>query len=170
MARKTVIAEVTAALDTFSDAAICGSDGKGMLVASAPCAANAAKTVISAKVEETSGRGAAAIVETVSSAMAAPGEYDMIHIIQNGRGNLEYPALSCPDLIRASIIFTRNLAKAMDCRVEPGNDEWRFPCVDSQQARNTCAPSPTISCCRASETAGDSRITSACTPKIATAR
>ena len=37
-----MIAEVTAALvDTFSDAAICGSDGSRMLVASVPVAASA---------------------------------------------------------------------------------------------------------------------------------
>ena len=35
------MAEVTAALDTFSDAAICGSDGSRMLVASVPVAASA---------------------------------------------------------------------------------------------------------------------------------
>jgi hypothetical protein len=40
----------------------------------------------------------------------------------------------------------------------------------SQQARSTLGPSPTISGCRASDTAGDIRITSACTPKIAAAR
>src|SRR5258707_15339596 len=84
------MADVTAALDTFKDAAICGSEGRRILVASVPVAASAARTAISAKVEETSGRGAAAIVETVSSAMAAPGEYDMMYIIQNGRGNLRW--------------------------------------------------------------------------------
>ena len=67
-----MIAEVTAALETFSDAAICGSDGSRILVASVPVAASAASTAICRKVEETSGRGAAAIVEMVWSAMEAP--------------------------------------------------------------------------------------------------
>jgi hypothetical protein len=31
-------------------------------------------------------------------------------------------SMSCPDLIRASIYLEKNLAKGMDCRVEPGND------------------------------------------------
>src|ERR1700720_356179 len=30
---------------------------------------------------------------------------------------------SCPDLIRAFIILRRSLAKRMDCRVKPGNDQ-----------------------------------------------
>src|SRR5258708_27072947 len=125
MARKTVIAEVTAALDTFSDIAICGSDGKRMLVASVPVAASAARTVISAKVEETSGRGAAAIVETVSSAMAAPGEYDMMYIIQNGRGNLLWSvggqlSASCPGLSRASTSLFFNEREDVDGRGNPG--------------------------------------------------
>jgi len=40
----------------------------------------------------------------------------------------------------------------------------------AQQARSTFGPSPTISGCRASDTAGDIRITSACAPKIVAAR
>src|ERR1700704_6941273 len=79
-ARKTVMADVTAALDTFRDAAICGSDGSRILVASVPVAASAASTAISAKVEETSGHGAASIVATVWSAMEAPAHFDMMHI------------------------------------------------------------------------------------------
>src|ERR1700704_5419870 len=86
-ARKTVMADVTAALDTFRDAAICGSDGSRILVASVPVAASAARTAICRKVEETSGRGAAATVETVWSVMGAPGEYDIIHIKKNGLKN-----------------------------------------------------------------------------------
>src|SRR5207253_1999126 len=62
-----VMAEVTAALVTFSDAAICGSDGNRMLVASVPVAARPASTAICMKVE-VSGRGAVSIV-TVWSAM-----------------------------------------------------------------------------------------------------
>jgi hypothetical protein len=93
-------------------------------------------------------------LEMVSSAMDAPVEYDMTHIIQNGRVNLQYSTLSCPDLIRSS----------------PAMTDGDFVCIESQQARSACAPSLTISGCRASETAGDIRITSACTPKIATAR
>ena len=40
------MAEVTAALVTFSDAAICGSEGSRILVASVPVAASAASTAI----------------------------------------------------------------------------------------------------------------------------
>jgi hypothetical protein len=40
-----------------------------------------------------------------------------------------------------------------------GNDEQGEPSF--QQARNTSGPSPTMSGCRASDTAGDIRITSA---------
>src|ERR1700712_1041023 len=56
-----VIAEVTAALVTFSDAAICGNDGSRMLVASVPVAASSANTAICTTVEEASGRGAVSI-------------------------------------------------------------------------------------------------------------
>jgi hypothetical protein len=67
-----VIAEVTSAVETVSDAAICGKDGNRILVASVPIAASAANTAIWREVEETAGLGAAAIVETLWSAMAAP--------------------------------------------------------------------------------------------------
>ena len=69
-----MIADVTAALDTFSDTAICGSDGSRILVASVPVADRAARTAICRKVEETSARGAAVIVAMVWSAMEAPGK------------------------------------------------------------------------------------------------
>ena len=62
---------VTSAVDTSSDAAICGSDGNRMLVASVPVADSAARTAICRKVEETSGRGVASIA-TVWSAMGVP--------------------------------------------------------------------------------------------------
>jgi hypothetical protein len=75
------MAEVTAALVTFREAAICGSEGSRILVASVPVADSAASTAIWAKVEATSGRGGAAIVATVWSVMEAPGQYDMTHII-----------------------------------------------------------------------------------------
>jgi hypothetical protein len=42
--------------------------------------------------------------------------------------------------------------------------------IPEPSARQHRAGSPTISGCRASETAGEARITSACTPKIAVAR
>jgi hypothetical protein len=45
-----VIAEVADAVDTFKDAAICGSDGSRMLVASVPVAASAASTAIDGRV------------------------------------------------------------------------------------------------------------------------
>ncbi len=61
-ARKIVMADVTAAVVTFSEAAICGSDGSRMLVASVPVAASAARTAICrAPEEEDSGRDAAAL-------------------------------------------------------------------------------------------------------------
>jgi DhnA family fructose-bisphosphate aldolase class Ia len=74
------MAEVTAALDTFSDVAICGSEGSRILVASVPVAASAASTAISAAVEEASEREAADIDDTASSVMSAP-VYGMIYII-----------------------------------------------------------------------------------------
>ena len=43
-------------------------------------------------------------------------------------------------------------------------------CCSPQQARSTSGPSPIISGCCASATAGDIRITSAWAPKIAAAR
>ncbi len=56
-ARKIVIAEVTAALVMLSDAAICGSDGSRMLVASVPVAARPARTAICRALDEASARG-----------------------------------------------------------------------------------------------------------------
>ena len=66
-----MIDAVTSAVDTRSDAAICGSDGSRILVARVPVADSAARTAICRKVEETSGRGAASIA-TVWSAMGIP--------------------------------------------------------------------------------------------------
>ena len=74
------MAEVTAALVTFSDAAICGSDGSRMLVASVPVAARPARTAICRTVEEASGRGLASIA-AVWSVMAVPILYEMTCII-----------------------------------------------------------------------------------------
>src|ERR1700722_14890849 len=37
---------------------------------------------------------------------------------------------SCPDLIRASILLRKILAKQMDCRVKPGNDGLRSDLLD----------------------------------------
>jgi hypothetical protein len=71
---EVVMAEVTDALDTFREAAISGSDGSRILVASVPVAANAASTAICRKVEDTSGRVAAVMLEMVSSAMVFPGD------------------------------------------------------------------------------------------------
>ena len=67
------MAEVTDAVETFREAAISGSEGSRILVASVPVAASAASTAICRKVEEASGRGAAATAVIVSSAMAVPG-------------------------------------------------------------------------------------------------
>ncbi len=47
------MAEVTAALDTFRDTAIRGSEGSRILVASVPVAASAASTTICRTVGET---------------------------------------------------------------------------------------------------------------------
>ena len=52
-----MIDAVTSAVDTRSDAAICGSEGSRILVARVPVAASVASTAICRKVEETSGRG-----------------------------------------------------------------------------------------------------------------
>ncbi len=68
------MAEVTAALDTFSDAAICGSDGSRILVASVPVAARPARTAIFRTVERASPRGGAAIA-AVWSVMAGSRSY-----------------------------------------------------------------------------------------------
>ena len=46
------MAEVTAAVVTFSETAICGSEGSRMLVASVPVAASPASTAICNAVEE----------------------------------------------------------------------------------------------------------------------
>ena len=188
-----MIAEVTAALDTFRDAAICGSDGKRILVASVPVAASIARTAICRKVEETSGRGAAATAETVWSVMEAPGLYghDTYHI-KRGRERL----MGCFGVFagqgrkkegRSSLRANGSRECAPDDRLREAihSRKERLDCfvaallamtkgtnsrVNPQQARSTCGPSPTISGCRASETAGDIRITSACAPKIAAAR
>ena len=65
------MAEVTAALDTFNDTAICGRDGSRMLVASVPVAASPASTAICRTVEEASGRAVASSA-AVWSAMEIP--------------------------------------------------------------------------------------------------
>ena len=65
------MAEVTAAVVTFSETAICGSEGSRMLVASVPVAASAASTAICSAVEEVDCGGAASIA-TVWSAMGTP--------------------------------------------------------------------------------------------------
>src|SRR3954462_4314087 len=83
------MADVTAAVETWSDAAICGSDGSRILVASVPVAASAARTAICRKVEETSGSGAVSIVATVWSVMEAPREYYMMYIIPYLPGKLQ---------------------------------------------------------------------------------
>ena len=54
---------------TFSDAAICGSDGSRILVASVPVAASPASTAICRTVEDASGRAVASIA-AVWSVMA----------------------------------------------------------------------------------------------------
>src|SRR6185437_11628225 len=79
-ARKTVIAEVTAALETFRAIAIRGSEGSRMLVASVPVAASAASTATCGMVEAAGCGGT--IAETVWSVMAGSRSilYDKYHI------------------------------------------------------------------------------------------
>ena len=64
--------------------------------------------------------------------------------------------------------FFSSKKEDVEARHEAGHDEQIFCAY--QQARSTLGPSSTISGCRASDTAGDIRITSACAPKIAAAR
>jgi len=63
-------------------------------------------------------------------------------------------------------LFLETTKKDVDGRDKPGHDES----CSSQQARQAFTGSPIISGCRANPTAGEIRITSACAPKIATAR
>jgi hypothetical protein len=57
-----VIADVIAALEAFSDAAIVGSEGSRILVASVPVAAMAARTAILTRDDEACGVAAATVV------------------------------------------------------------------------------------------------------------
>jgi hypothetical protein len=70
-AKNIVIDAVTAAVETFSEAAICGSEGSRMLVASVPTEASAASTAICSEVEA-AGAGAISAAERVSSVMRVP--------------------------------------------------------------------------------------------------
>ena len=67
-----MIDAVTAAVETFSDAAICGSEGSRMLMASVPVAASMASTAICGMVEAVCGSGGAVSMAAVWSAMGAP--------------------------------------------------------------------------------------------------
>ena len=69
------MAEVTAALDTFSDAAICGSDGSRMLVASVPVAASAGQHRDLQDGRGDLRRGALASIAAVWSVMAGSAFY-----------------------------------------------------------------------------------------------
>src|SRR5215470_9204372 len=90
-ARKTVIADVTAGVDTFSATAICGSEGSRMLVASVPVAANEARTAICQNVEEASVLLAdGASIAMVWSAMLHPLYlYDAYHIKRRGKAPVD---------------------------------------------------------------------------------
>ena len=68
-------------VDTFSDAAICGSDGSRILVASVPVAASTASTAICRTVEETSGRGLCIDRDGLVGHGGSLVEYDMMCII-----------------------------------------------------------------------------------------
>ncbi len=76
-----MIEEVTAAVETFSDAAICGSEGSRMLTASVPVAASMASTAICGMVEAACGSGGALSIAAVWSAMAVPVLDYMMYII-----------------------------------------------------------------------------------------
>jgi hypothetical protein len=72
-----------------------------------------------------------------------------------------------PGLDTGIHLLHKSLAKVMDARVKPGNDR-RGWLIGFESAYAFAAP--IMSGCRASETAGEARITSACAPKIATPR
>ncbi|CAN7743974.1 hypothetical protein LJR220_002144 [Bradyrhizobium sp. LjRoot220] len=62
------MADVTAALVTFNEIAICGSDGSKMLVASVPVAARTERTAIG-RALETGTSSAAVLIVSLWSAM-----------------------------------------------------------------------------------------------------
>src|SRR5262245_26680132 len=97
-ARKTVMADVTAAVDTFSATAICGKEGSRMLVASVPVAANEARTAICQNVEEASSLLAGgASIATVWSAMVHPACLnDAYHIMRRAKAPMDCRKLLCP--------------------------------------------------------------------------
>jgi hypothetical protein len=70
MARKTVMVEVTAALETRSSAAIAGSEGRKMLVARIQVAANAQITALQAAAVRRPARPAGGLSRTTSMLMA----------------------------------------------------------------------------------------------------
>src|SRR3954467_1713270 len=96
-ARKTVMADVTAGVDTFSATAICGSEGSRMLVASVPVAASEARTAICKTVEEgCSLRAGGASIATVWSAMVLPVVlHDGYHIKRQRKARMTLAGLSC---------------------------------------------------------------------------
>src|SRR5215468_1451562 len=96
-ARKTVMADVTAEVDTFSATAICGKEGSRMLVASVPVAANDARTAICKTVEDASSLVAdGASIATVWSAMVAPACLnDEYHIKRQREAPMAGAELSC---------------------------------------------------------------------------
>jgi hypothetical protein len=67
-------------------------------------------------------------------------------------------------------VFLPGRKKTWMAGTSPAMTKPVFRIVVYQQARSTLGPSPTISGCHASDTAGDIRITSACAAKIAAAR
>src|SRR3954454_24008882 len=52
---------------------------------------------------------------------------------------------SCAGLTRASIIFVKSLSKRMDCRVEPGNDDFYEWCSNVQPPTPSARPARTES-------------------------
>src|SRR5258705_13586550 len=78
------MADVTAALVTFNEIAICGSDGSKMLVASVPMAARTERTAIGRAPETGTARGAVLDV----SHWAAMGTFALVGIgrVQSGEG------------------------------------------------------------------------------------
>src|ERR1700704_5066025 len=96
-ARNTVMADVTAGVDTCSAAAIGGREGSRMLVASVPVAASEARTAICRTVEEASSAGTGeASIATDWLAMVLPVVlHDGYHIKRRSKAPMALAELLC---------------------------------------------------------------------------
>ena len=130
------MAEVTAALLTFSDAAICGSDGSRILVASVPVAASAASTAICTTVEEASGRGLASIA-MVWSAMERVPVLILNYVYHIKRDGERRNAHVWPGFGR-SYFLGRHCERSVDARDKPGQIDCRVAIAPSQTLRVSC--------------------------------